>query len=460
MLATSGAMKNDGARWRSWIVRGALAVALVVVIGFGWSTVFRAGPYVGVNGRHWSRLMSPEQKTLLDDRSSVIWTQREWGAHKQLTDYTVYSLAGHAVLDGTNIYDVRSGGDGWAYVYPPPFAALMVPFAWLPVFWGALAWYLVSVALVASASLMCVRLVQRKLGGASDPFVLCAVPLAVLGCWFVAGMTRGQASVLLMWFVVAAFYWHGMKRDLLGGAALAGAILLKVFPLAMLAYFVWRRQWKFVGATLAALMVMALLLPAVSYGWKQNVTYLREWTLSIAKPLLGKAEERQGHELNAQLFDPSHRRNQSLFAVLSRVTGNATLAKPLALGLGMGMALVLWWIGRRSPPEAETEWVLISAGIVWTLLMPPVAESHYFVMLILPLAVLTHLACRDRDAAVRRLSGWAVGLYGATCLITVAWKSIQPAGPLCWATVGLWCVFMWIVARRSRTQSGKSGVTT
>ena len=404
--------------------------------------------------------MSPEQKVLLDDRNSIIWKQREWGAHKQLTDYTVYSLAAHAVLDGTNIYDVRSGGDGWAYVYPPPFAAFMVPFAWLSVFWGALAWYLISVALVVSASIMCVRLVQRKFGGDSDPFVLCAVPLAVLGCWFIAGMTRGQASVLLMWFIVAAFYWHGMKRDFLGGAALAGAILLKVFPLAMLGYFFWRKQWKFVGATLAALVVMALLLPSFAYGWKQNVTYMQEWTLSIAKPLLGKTADRQGNELNGQLFDPGHRRNQSLFAVLSRITDNSPAAKPLALGLGIAMALVLWWIGRRSPPAAEAEWILISAGIVWTLLMPPVAESHYFVMLLLPLAVLAHLAFRDRDAAVRKVSCWTVGLYGATCLITVVWKSIQTVGPLCWATVGLWCVLMWIVARRSRTLSGNHEVTT
>ena len=45
MQATSAGTENTkGVRWRSWLVRGALTVALIVIIGFGWSTVSKAGP--------------------------------------------------------------------------------------------------------------------------------------------------------------------------------------------------------------------------------------------------------------------------------------------------------------------------------------------------------------------------------------------------------------------------------
>src|ERR1019366_7646791 len=106
---------------RVGLKRVVVALLVALIIGLGISTVFRAA-------------ISPIQRT----------------------DFTVYQLAGRAVLDGTDIYAVRNVR-GWAYVYPPPFAVVMAPFACLSVFWGALIWYLISVGLTALAVRMCVQ---------------------------------------------------------------------------------------------------------------------------------------------------------------------------------------------------------------------------------------------------------------------------------------------------------------
>ena len=196
-----------------------LTATLALIVGLGVNTVYRA----------------------------AIWPI-------QRTDFTVYQLAGQAVLDGADIYQVRNVR-GWAYVSPPPFAILMTPFALLSVFWGALIWYLISVALIIWALVMCVRTVRSAFSVDGHLLILLIVPIVLLLVWFMSGLTRGQASVLLMWLVLAAFCWHWEGNELRGGACLAGAVLLKVFPIVLLGYFVWSRKWKFLFATFATITV-------------------------------------------------------------------------------------------------------------------------------------------------------------------------------------------------------------
>ena len=105
--------------WGRWIF---LALVVVFMVAVGYRTIY-----------------------------SVAWNDVE------RTDYTVYSAAGQAVLDGTNIYDAHNIR-GWFYVYPPPFAILMIPFAKLSLAWGSGLWYVLSLLALAHATIMAVRI--------------------------------------------------------------------------------------------------------------------------------------------------------------------------------------------------------------------------------------------------------------------------------------------------------------
>ena len=85
---------------------------------------------------------------------NVAWNDVERG------DFTVYRAAGQAVIDSTNIYQAQNI-HGWLYVYPPPFAILLIPFAKLPLAWGSGLWYLLSLAALASATMMAVKLASE-----------------------------------------------------------------------------------------------------------------------------------------------------------------------------------------------------------------------------------------------------------------------------------------------------------
>jgi hypothetical protein len=354
------------------------------------------------------------------------------------------------VLEGTDLYEVRNQR-GWAYVYPPPFAILMAPLAKLSVFSGALLWYSLSVALLAWTVVMCARMVRQAAGAKVDTFWLITVPLLLLLVWILSGLTRGQASVLMCWLVLAAVYWERDGRDLRAGACLAGAVILKAFPVVMLAYFVWRRKWRFVLATLVALLVGLLVFPAAVFGWQKNLTYLREWTQKVALASETVESERTSTDLNEQLLSWQKLRNQSLTAALWRITGS-DLAKPLAIVIGLGMAAAMWYVGREAQPGEEL--FVLSAFLVWTLLIPPISETHYFVMLILPLAVLTSVAVSGRGAAEGRLATAVLVLFGVAAVASEFWQPLKAIGFLCWISLAVWAALLVLVARRARAARG------
>jgi hypothetical protein len=412
--------QRSNSRFPSWVHWAAALAAIFLVIGLGWSTLFRAGPH--------------------------RFGDREWGSKAHRTDFTVYQLAGRAVLEGTDLYDVRNQR-GWAYVYPPPFAILMAPLAKLSVFWGALIWYALSVALLAWATVMCARMVRQAAAAKVDTIWLVTVPLFLLLIWIMSGLTRGQASVLMCWLVLAAAYWERAGRAGRAGACLAGAVMLKAFPVVLLAYFVWRRKWRFVLATLLALLIGLLAIPSAVFGWKKNLIYLQEWTQKVALASQTAESERASTDLNEQLLSWQKTRNQSLTATLWRITGS-DLAKPLAIVIGLGMAVVMWYIGRNARPGDEL--FVLSAFLVWTLLIPPISETHYFVMLILPLAVLTSVAVSGRGAAEGRLATVVLVAFGVVTVASEFWRPLKEIGYLCWISLAVWAALLVLAAGRAR----------
>ena len=386
-------------------------MALALIVGLGVNTVYRA----------------------------AIWPI-------QRTDFTVYQLAGQAVVDGTDIYQVRNVR-GWAYVYPPPFAILMAPFALLSVFWGALVWYVISVALIVWALVLCVRTVRSVFSIDGHLLILCIVPIAMLLVWFISGLARGQASVLLMWLVLAAFCWHWEGHDLRGGACLAGAVLLKAFPLVLLGYFVWRGKWKFLLTAIATIIVGGLILPAAVFGFKKNLAYWEIWEQIIARPSLANESQRAQSGLNDQLFDPQKPRNQSLPAVLSRLTNNS-FARVATVFVGLGMVGAMWVVGRKAGERSEL--LIGSAVMTWMLLVPPVSETHYFVLLLLPLMVLLAVTMNEPDDTTRRFTRWTLIVFCAVVLASACVRQLEVVGAPCWATLMVWMALLLVVIRRKR----------
>lgn len=270
-------------------------------------------------------------------------------AHR--TDFTVYTEAAKAFLEGDADPYLVANPRGWQYIYPPPFALLVSPLAYLPYRVQAFAWYALSVlfawgAIVEVRRLLRVLVVDaRSDGDAMNPAgvlprslgvgALLAVLFPALNC-----LQRGQVSIFLVYFLLlgarVALSARSVRGALLGGIILALPAAVKVTPALPVGFFVlgaWAAGFSrgapndrdavaapsrlgragalTVGSALG-LALWLLLAPAAVIGWETNLHHLDTWVHRVAAP-----SKDVGIQNN---FDAHSFRNQSLSNAASLVT--------------------------------------------------------------------------------------------------------------------------------------------
>jgi hypothetical protein len=287
---------------------------------------------------------------------------------------------------------------------------------------------------------------ERRFDG--DTFWLAVLAAVLVLPWFIQGTAEGQATLLMSWLVVAALYWQTNNRPILGAACLAGAILVKVFPAVLLAYFVWRKKWRFVAATLVLVALGAIVPPAMVFGWNKTLTYWREWAAVVAGPSLGNEQQRLESPVNGQLLSPYKVRSQTLEAVCWRLTG-ARHACGIAVAAAVAMLVIIGLVGWRSQPQSES--LIVSAVLVWMILAAPLSEFHYLLVLLLPMMAMVFVATHEPDGATRWLVRAMLAVFAVAGLLTLAFVPLQQIGLLCWAMIGLWGVLLTVVIRQART---------
>ena len=229
------------------------------------------------------------------------------------TDFTVYTAAGKAALAGENPYSVTNAR-GWSYLYLPSFALVVSPLAILPEGWQCIVWFWVSVACLYGAFRE-FALLDRwafprdgsinagQIAGWGGIVCLFGFSLATLNC-----LQRGQVGILQLYMTLLGGRMILTKATrmsaMVGGAILAGAIILKISPalptvilVGGLAFMAMRthasqmpggtRSWSRMRpltvtiGLLTGLAVGIWIFPASIVGWERNQTYLETWRRDV-----------------------------------------------------------------------------------------------------------------------------------------------------------------------------------
>jgi hypothetical protein len=377
------------------------------------------------------------------------------------TDYTVYVAAGRALLDHQDIY-LAENGRGWRYVYPPPFAILLAPLARMPLGLGALLWYALTVAAIGASVAMSAAL----LGGApirAKPHLVYGLPLLGLATLLTSGIQRSQASPFMFFFMIAAFYFHLKNRPIAAGFSLACAALLKVFPIVLIAHFIIRRQWRAVLATAAALVLLGIVLPSLYWGWQFNLHQIARWIDVVGHPAMMENMERaQVSALYEQLLDTTKPRNQSLEALFLSLGMPAGLTRYAVAACAALMLAVMWSVARRIPlrkaatasTSGMAESLLCGAFLCWSLVISPIAETHYFGALLLPLVVLVGYIDQSSSSLRRKVQILAAGTASLIAVMIMTWPDTTAIWrPLCVATLALWLLCLRLASNLSVNKS-------
>ncbi|NIL95818.1 MAG: DUF2029 domain-containing protein [Planctomycetales bacterium] len=353
----------SAARWWLWL---AVAVVACAVEGPGFVRSLRPAPTEGVDFfQEWA------------SAKNYFHGLPVYASHRvTVPKYLGYRVAGDAA-------EVRGGGDRAVRLglevnaHPPTSVLLALPFAGLDYRHATLAWNLVSLAALGAS----LWLLGRGLGVGWSPWALCPlIGLLLLCSPFRQQMNQGQLNLVLLLLLTLVWVTARSGRPVWCGVFLGLATAVKLFPGFLLLHFAIHRRWKIVASGLIALVAITLLTAVVL----QPVTY----TTYVAE-VLPRVSGFRADWLNSSVVGLSTKLFHSLAQQRSLVPlwASDQLADLAGL-LGCLAVMALWWYAQRRARGEGANDVTFGLSITTMLLLSPVTWDHYFLLLIIPLAIL------------------------------------------------------------------------
>jgi hypothetical protein len=214
-----------------------------------------------------------------------------------------------------------------------------------------------------------------------------------------SNLWHGQVTALIFAFFCLSYWLLHRDRPFAAGLALGLIVPFKFYPALFVLYFAWRRQWRLVvGALLSSLAI--LLVSLLTVGWEGNLAYFR-----VVVSELGGGGIPAFNNQSISGF---------LLHIFTRGDVFAWLDVEVPLWLtGLRLIFILLLVGTvvwamRRPPSAigdaadarDLDLALVTFVM---LLASPITWYHYYVWLLLPLAVLF-----DRLLLAPRLGVWQI----------------------------------------------------
>lgn len=284
-----------------------------------------------------------------------------------MVDFGVNYQAGHRLEAGEPLYQTTDGH--YMFKYLPVSALLYLPLSHLPLQSAKAVWFSVSLLALIGSFLLVRRLVPVP----HQPYVFIISGL-VLAKYFLHELRLGQINILVT--LVMLFTTRALTKDEIPKKAAAGflaglATAMKPYSAIFFPYFLVTRNWIALMTGMATL-ALAIVVPAVFYGWHQNIEMHQAWfsTLSNSTP-------------NSLGGD-----NVSVIAFFSKWLGNPTRALvPSAIVLACFAMLMLAVIRRGGHRRNRA---VLECAMLLTLipLVSPLGWDYTFLMSLLAVALL------------------------------------------------------------------------
>jgi hypothetical protein len=244
----------------------------------------------------------------------------------------------------------------------------------------------------------------------------------------------GQPNLVLLALMLYGFWLLRDHRGWMAGSMFALATAIKVFPVAVLPYLVWRRQWAAAASMLVLTGVFLFVLPAPFRGFERNAHELKTWY----QGMVGTSSEKGFGQRDEQNWSWV---NQSIIAMTHRLTrpinyNQEDPAKPVRtmnvvnldfktanlLVVAISLLIGLFYLAVMPPAARRTERSdAEEIGILFCLMTAatPLARQYYFMWLFFPMTVLIHRAAYDPRPKVRTGTWALLGVAGALMLLSL-----------------------------------------
>jgi hypothetical protein len=345
-------------------------------------------------------------------------------------DYSLWFWAGQQVLHGGDLYTRLTRGT-LDFIYPPPPAIMLA----IPTFFGKIPFYLALSILNSVAWALTSQLSNAMTGSEKIPGPwLMALPGFATITFVFDQYDLGQPNLVLLALMLLGFWLMQKGRPVWGGGMFALATAIKVFPVAVLPYLLWRRRWAASASMIVCTLLLLYVVPAPVRGFDRNAAELKTWFSAMvgssSEKGFGQRDEQNWSWVNQSLIAVTHRLVRPINyyldeprkkpAYMNVVSVDYKTANWIVLAvaglIGLGFILVIPARNRMTSRSTAEE-----LGILFCLMTvaSPLSRQYYFIWLFLPLTVLMHRAAFDERPAVRMGTWTLLGLAGALMALSL-----------------------------------------
>lgn len=261
--------------------------------------------------------------------------------------------------------------------HPPPVALLALPLGWLDYELAARVWFVLELLFLAAVCGLLLRTV-----GAPVRLWLAGALLLTLLMWSPVSEELAIGQLMLLLLLCLTLLWRAVRAgdDLQAGIFLGAMLSLKLmgWPLAM--WLALQRKWRALAAT-AVTVIVAHIAAALLMGWQPVVDYYLRVGGEVA-PLY------QAHAGNFSLWTVGWRLLDGTGSpVLVGITAPPLIAAPSwAPYLSLALPVAVTGIGLLAARGRDIEGGF-GVLLCLSLLVNPVAWSHYLTLTLVPLTI-------------------------------------------------------------------------
>jgi hypothetical protein len=300
-------------------------------------------------------------------------------------DFKAYYIAADMLRKGRDFYDVELQTEEVLarglplnpsfYIYPPLLAMCFVPLTVLPIQTAAQLWFLVNLVLYGFSLFLIIQALE--LGRVTN-----LLPLLWIAAFLfppaLFTLHKGQANIVILLLLAISYWLYRRRLEAAAGVALGFAVMIKIVPICLLLYFLWKRKYRLTLASIGTVLIISILgLLIVGIGPHQ--TYITSVLPSLAEPRPSPGNQSLGGFLSLLFIE----NNLSL-----NLTDNPTAWKALTLvssSLFVLAVVFLCWHNKQKVIGMELEFALVVTTLP---LIANIAWVDFFVIAVISYAVL------------------------------------------------------------------------
>ena len=198
-------------------------------------------------------------------------------SHSLVGDFGTFYKASSLLPQGIDIYATPITSGCFHYLYSPFFAILIYPLTFFDPDIAALIWKVLSLLMIARSLFL-----FSKIGGfdsieSQKKVYIYAASIIFTTYFSYEALRLGQMSPFILWAMVECLYQSKTKKvPILGSAILGLAINIKIMPITLLPYLLYRKHFKAFILVILFCMVY-FILPEFILGSERHHQLLVSW---------------------------------------------------------------------------------------------------------------------------------------------------------------------------------------